>query len=258
MTGTSEGPGATADGPGAVRKALRVLEALPDHGGVTELAAATGLPKSTVHRLLRVLVETGFARTDDSGYRTGDRVLALAGKVLYRFDPAVQADPALVRLRDDTGCTVHFAMRFGGELLYVHKVEPDKPYRMGSRVGMRLPWHTSAIGKAVLAELEPDAARALAGPGELPARTANSLTGWPELTAQLAEVRAAGHALDDGENEAGVRCTGAAVRDHSGAVVGGISVSTLALEHGMDELREFGPRVRAAAAEVSTALGHRR
>lgn len=246
----------TTEGPGAVRKALRVLEALADHGRVTELAAATGLPKSTVHRLLQVLVETGFAHSDDTGYRTGDRVLALAGKVLYRSDPAAQADPALVRLRDDTGCTVHFAMRFGGELLYVHKIEPDKPYRMGSRIGMHLPWHTSAIGKAVLAELPADAIRELIGAGELPARTANSLTTRRELDEQLGEVRAAGYALDDGENELGVRCTGACVRDHSGAVVGGISVSTLALEHDMTRLREFGDRVRAAAADVSTALGH--
>ncbi|MFR9728928.1 IclR family transcriptional regulator [Saccharopolyspora sp. MS10] len=254
MTSTSEGSG--TDGPGAVRKALRVLEALADHGRVTEIAAATGLPKSTVHRLLRVLVDAEFAHSDDSGYRTGDRMLALAGKVLHRSDPAARADPALRRLRDDTGCTVHFALRFGGELLYVHKVEPDKPYRMGSRIGMHLPWHTSAIGKAVLAALPPEVVSELVGGGELLARTERSLTSRAALDAQLGEVGATGFALDDGENEVGVRCTGACVRDHSGAVVGGVSVSTLVLEHGMDHLRALGPRVRTAATEVSRALGH--
>lgn len=244
----------SADGPGAVRKALRVLEALADHSRITDLAEATGLPKSTVHRLLQVLVDSGFAAGDGSGYRTGDRVLALAGKVLYRVDPAAQADPALGRLRDDTGCTVHLAMRFGGELLYVHKVEPDKPYRMGSRIGMHLPWHTSAIGKAVLAELPAAALPELLG--ELAPRTAGSITDRAELDRQLDAARSAGFALDDGENEAGVRCVGACVRDHSGTVVGGVSASTLALEHDVAWLREIGPRVRAAAAEVSTALGH--
>ena len=242
---------------GSVGKALRVLEALADHSRVTDLAAATALPKSTVHRLLRELVDAGFASADDRGeYRTGARVMQLAGNVLHRVGPVALATPMLARLCADTACTVHFALRFDAELLYVHKVEPDKPYRMGSRIGMALAWHSSAIGKAVLAALPGAQLNAVLGGITLHPNTPHSLTSRDELHRQLDEIRRRGYALDDGENEIGVRCVGAAVHDHTGTVLGGVSVSTLSLEHTMRRLGLLGPRVLAAAAAVSAALGH--
>ncbi|MGJ7907507.1 IclR family transcriptional regulator [Actinopolyspora sp. H202] len=245
------------EGPGAARKVLRVLEGLTEHSRVVDLATATGLPKSTVHRLLRILVETGFVNTDGAGeYRVGNRVVRLANRVIDRFDPTTQAEPVLSWLLHETGCTVHFALRFGDELCYVHKKEPDKPYRMSSRVGMRLPWHSSAIGKAALAAIPTGELDTLLDTLTLEARTPNSLTTREALLRRLADVRHGGHALDDGENEPGVRCVGAAVRDHTAAVIGGVSVSALSLEYSMDELATLAPTVMRAADSISNALGH--
>ncbi|MBA8823758.1 DNA-binding IclR family transcriptional regulator [Saccharopolyspora lacisalsi] len=246
-----------SEGPGAARKTLRVLEALTEHSRVSDLANATGLPKSTVHRLLRVLVEMGFVGTDEAGeYRIGSRAVRLANRVIDRFDPTAQAEPALSRLLHETGCTVHFALNSGGELFYTRKKEPDKPYRMSSRVGMRLPWHSSAIGKAALAAMPPGELEGLLDTLALEARTPYSLTTREKLVARIEDARHTGYALDDGENEDGVRCVGAAVRDHTGAVIGGISISTLTLEHSMDDLIALAPTVMSAANAVSTTLGH--
>ncbi|MBP2475239.1 DNA-binding IclR family transcriptional regulator [Crossiella equi] len=237
--------------PGAVEKALAVLEALAEHGRVTDLARVTGLPKSTVHRVLRTLVEQGFALPDQHGnYLAGPKVLALAGRVLHRLDPARRARAPLAALQADTGGTVHLAVLTGDELVCVDRVEGDKPYRLASRAGRALPLHRSAIGKAVLAALPPAELTAVL------ARLPLSPTSPIAVREALAPVRRAGFALDDEEHQAGVRCVGAVVRDHTGAVLGGVDVSALAIEHTMAELREHGHRVVRAAAEVSLAFGH--
>lgn len=237
---------------GAVEKALVVLEALAQHSRITELSRTTGFAKSTVHRLLRILVDQGFAvATLDGDYKIGPKVLALAGNVVQPLDSVERAKPILTRLQASTGCAVHFAMLVGDELVYVDKLEGGKPYRMASRIGGRLPLHSTAIGKAVLSTRDLSTV-------ELTRVTPGTITDRTRLAAQLNRVRSSGFALDDQENDPGVRCVGAAIRNHTGAVVGGISVSTLALEHTIAELIALGPRVVRTAQEVSAALGFSR
>ncbi len=239
----------------AVEKTLAVLEALADHTRITDIARVTGLPKSTVHRLLATMVERGFATLGSEGYLTGPRVLALAGKVLRPMDTVERARPALRSLQVSTACTVHMALLFGDELVYVDKIEANKPYRMASRLGMSLPAHGTAIGKAMLALYSSSELGAFVERTGLPGRTPKTITSSARLRAQLARVRRSGFALDDEENEVGVRCVGAAVRDHAGVVIGGLSASSLAMEHSIAELIALGPRVVQAAEEVSAALG---
>lgn len=245
----------THTGGGSIDKALTVLEALAEHSRVTDIAVGTGLPKSTVHRILQSLVGWGFARTDGGGgYLPGPRILTLAGKVMSRFDPAQHADSALHGLRDRTGFTVHFAIRSADEAVYVRKLEGLRPYQMGSRVGMSMLLHSTSIGKAILAQLDAGEVAAIVARTGLAARTPRTITDPAVLADHLADVRRLGRAVDDEENEGGIRCVGAAVFDHTGTVMGGISVSALAFE--VDPADEtLASEVAAAAREVSIALG---
>jgi IclR family acetate operon transcriptional repressor len=249
LSGAS-GP-AGPDSANAVAKVLRVLDGLADHTRVAELAGRTGLPKSTVHRILQTLVAEGFAAYDeDAGsYTPGARLLALAGRTLRRVDVATGGEPVLRRLQERTGATVHLAVLAGDEAVYVRKLEGDKPYRMVSRVGMAIPLHCTAIGKAILAGLPEDDAVALLR------RTPGTLTTVQALLADMAEVRGRGWSRDDEENEVGVVCVGAAVRDHTGRTVGAVSVSQLASDPQRLAAEDLGPQVSAAAAEVSAAFG---
>jgi IclR family acetate operon transcriptional repressor len=245
----------TRTGGGSIDKALTVLEALAEHHRVTDIAAGTGLPKSTVHRILQSLVGWGFARTDGTGgYVPGPRILTLAGKVMSRFDPAQHADSALQGLRDRTGFTVHFAIRSGDEAVYVQKLEGLRPYQMASRVGMSMRLHSTSIGKAILAQLRDDEVTAITSRTGLERRTPQTITDGAALLRHLAEVRRRGYSVDDEENETGIRCVGAPVFDHTGAVMGGISVSGLAFEVAPDD-DALGTEVVGAAREVSLALG---
>ncbi|WP_371780002.1 IclR family transcriptional regulator [Streptosporangium subroseum] len=240
----------------SIDKALAVLEAIAEHHRVTDIAAATGVSKSTVHRILQSLVEWGFARTDgNGGYEPGPRILTLAGRVMNRFDPARQASQALRALHDRIGYTTHFAVRSGDEAVYVDKLEGRRPYQMPSRIGMSLRLHCTAIGKAVLAQLGADEVRSIVDRTGLPSAAPNTLTTVEGLLAHLVDVRARGYALDDEENLPGILCVAAPVFDHTGQVLGGISISGLAMDMSMEDLERFAPDVVAAAREVSLALG---
>jgi IclR family transcriptional regulator, acetate operon repressor len=245
----------TRTGGGSIDKALTVLEALSEHRRVTDIAAGTGLPKSTVHRILQSLVGWGFARADGTGgYLPGPRILTLAGKVMSRFDPAQHADSALQSLRDRTGFTVHFAIRSGDEAVYVQKLEGLGPYQMASRVGMSMRLHSTSIGKAILAQLRDQEVTVITTRTGLESRTQHTITEVAALLDHLAEVRRRGYSIDDEENEGGIRCVGAPVFDHTGTVMGGISVSGLAFEVKPDDVA-LGAEVVNAAHEVSLALG---
>jgi DNA-binding IclR family transcriptional regulator len=226
----------------ATEKTLSVLDALDGaRSRLADIAERAGLPKSTVHRILRRLVERGYARAQGDGvYVLGPRVLTMAGAMLGRLDVTALAGPVLRALHADVGHTVHFAMLSDDEAVYLEKlVDPGLPYQFASRVGGRIPLHCTAIGKALLAEME----------------TPPEMDG--ELRAELERVRERRFAIDDEENERNIRCVGAAVRDHTGAPTHAISVSALTVELSFDDAVELGPRVVAAADALSEALGAR-
>ena len=246
-------------GKNAVEKALSVLEAVAAPGAphrLTDIAGEVNLPKSTIHRILQILGGDGYVIGSSEGtYTVGPRALALAGQVLAHNDIRALADPVLSELQRTTGATVHFALRSGSSAVYVAKFEGDQPYRMASRVGAAIPLHCTSIGKAILAALPEAEAQRILETTPLMQRTRNTRTTIAALRADLDEVRRRGFAIDDEENEQSVRCVGAAVTDSLGVVIGGISVSALVFNFRTDDAIAVGPRVVAAAATVSAALG---
>lgn len=243
-----------AEALSAADKTLSVLEALADHSRIADLSTASGLPKPTVHRILQTLVRHGFARTDGQGsYVGGPRILSLAGRFLQRLDIAEQVRPILRELQERSGWTVHLALLSGDEAVYVAKLEGAKPYHLASRVGMSLKLHCTSIGKAILATMSDAEVRAVVERAGLGARTEHTLTDEVALLAELAVVRERGYAEDHEENEAGVHAVGAAVFDHTGEVLGGVSAASLVdVSRGVEGLPVL---VVAAAGEVSRALG---
>ena len=244
----------------ATEKTLSVLDALDGaRSRLGEIAERAQLPKSTVHRILRRLVERGYARAEGDGvYALGPRVLTMAGDLLHRLDATASAAPVLRELHADVGHTVHFAMLTDDEAIYLDKlVDPHLPYQFASRVGGRIPLHCTAIGKSMLAGMPPEQAAELLARRELVRRTPHTLVSPEAIRAELERVRERGFAIDDEENERNIRCVGSAVRDHTGAPTHAISVSALTVDMSLDDAVALGPRVVAAARAVSDALGAR-
>lgn len=243
----------------AVERAFRVLEAVADGPiGVSELARATALHKATVHRLLQAMVQLGYVEHAPDGmhYQIGLRVLRLRDLALSRLDLRSAARTDLEALRDATRLTVHVGILSDGEMVVVEKLNPASAIQMASFVGARNPLHSSAQGKAVLALFPPPELEAFLGRAVLFARTANTITSPVRLRTNLEHIRVVGYAVDDVENEEGIRCVGAALRDHTGRPIGAISVTGALSQVPVDQIHDLGVLVARTARRISGALGY--
>ncbi|MFC4584640.1 IclR family transcriptional regulator [Sphaerisporangium corydalis] len=208
----------------SVDRALDVLEALADHGGeagLSEIAARTGLPYGTIHRLLRSLLTRGYVRQEsDRRYALGSALVRLGG-VAERM-VGVWAQPYLEKMVALSGETANLAVLEGDFVVYVAQAASPRRLRMFAEVGRRVLPHSTAVGKVLLAERS-DAAAILSRTG-LPRRTEHTITSVEAMLAELATVRAQGYAMDFGEEELGVHCL--AVPVHDGArVIASMSIS---------------------------------
>ncbi|MUL41701.1 IclR family transcriptional regulator [Streptomonospora sp. PA3] len=237
-------------------RTLDVLEALAHSSRLADIAAATELPKPTVHRILQRMVARDFVRTDGQGHYTGGpRVLSLAGRYMRRLDLPQHAYPVLSRLQHSTEWTVHLALLTGDEAVYAAKLEGTKPYHLASRVGMQLGLHCTSVGKAMLARMPDDRVHALLQRTGMPRRTPNTICDEDRLFAELEVVRARGYAEDREENETGVGAVGAAITDYTGEVAGGVSAAALVHMPSEGTAAWRGEQVAAAAEEISALLG---
>ncbi|GAA0931932.1 IclR family transcriptional regulator [Pseudonocardia zijingensis] len=244
---------------GALDKALALLTALARPDGphrLAELAAAAQVPKPSAHRMLRTLVDNGFASTVGTGsYQVGPHLLGMAAAALASSREGRFVRPVLTDLQRRTGHTVHYALRSRDVAVQLDVVEPASGYRLAVRAGDEVPLHCSAVGRAILAGLPDREAADLLGPGPLPARTPHTLTDPAAVRAAVAQVDAHGYVVEDEEHEPDVRSIAAPVVDGTGAVVGAVAVSGLTFVLSRDSADVLGPLVRDAAARLSAALG---
>jgi len=220
--GSRLSPGASTGAPSVLWKAFDVLGAFSHRHRVLTLAQIvryTGLPKSTVHRVLAMLVDTGAVEQADGGYRIGLRLFTLGA-----LPPeAALREAALVHLEElhrYTGQTLHLAVLRDADVVYLEKMPGRKGVPTPALVGDRLPAHCTAVGKALLA-FSPDAAAADVLTGPLRRRTAKSLASAEQIRGQLDAVKASGFAVDREESADGLACVAVPVlvRDRAIAAV---------------------------------------
>ena len=241
--------------PSALAKMVAVVEALAEQRRTSDIARMTGLPVSTVHRILQELVSVGWAREDgDRGYLLGARVLTLAARDTDHVALTSLARPFLQELSDATGSAVHFGVRSGDVAVYVDKLDGSRAYRMRSRIGLPIPLHSTAIGKAVLAALPDEEVTKIVARAGLAARTPHTLTSVARLLDDLARIRERGYSLDEEENELQISCVGAAVFDHKQVPIGGVSLTMLTFETTEERMRSVVPLVVGTAATITNAL----
>lgn len=226
-TGRAGGAGEDFRPVKSAARVLEVLEALATAGplNLRDLAAHLQVPKSSMHALLRTMQWRGWLETDATGtlYGLGVRSL-LAGSAYVDSDVVVrQTVPVLDHLAQQTGETVHLGRLEGSDVVYLAKRESSHPLRLFSSVGRRLPAHSVALGKALLAEMPPDAALACLPP-QLQAMTPHTITDPLRLLDDLDQVRRVGYAIDAEESASGLLCFAVALRQRS-ATRDAISIS---------------------------------
>jgi DNA-binding IclR family transcriptional regulator len=213
----------------SVGKALAVLDAFRGDSallGVSQIAARAQLPKSTVHRLLTVLVYHGYVERSDARYRLGRAIFELGNMVSDCRPRSLRsiAMPFMTNLYEATHATVHLAVLDGVDVLYVDKIYGHHGVDLPSRVGGRVPALCTALGKAILAR-SPAAVREHALSRPIPRLTPRTVVNQAVLRAALDHARESGIAEDCEGASLGARCIAAPIVDRAGTVLGAVSLS---------------------------------
>ncbi|WP_137120615.1 IclR family transcriptional regulator [Segeticoccus rhizosphaerae] len=238
----------------SVERAFAVLEAMVDAGGaisLTDLSDAVRLPLPTIHRLLRTFVELGYVRQEPSRqYVLGPGLIRLGETSSLAL--GTWARPHLARLVDELGESANLAMLEGDRVVYVGQVPSRHSMRMFTEVGRQVPAHCTAVGKAMLARESADQVRTLLDRAGMLAQTEHTITTPDAMFEELDRVRRDGYAMDNGEQEVGVRCVGVAVPEAPFRVA--MSVSGPATRISDAFVQRAVPQLLRAAADLSRDL----
>ena len=249
---------AEKSGVQSVERIFQLIESLAAHpagAGLQRLAQDTDLAKSTVHRLLASLVSLGYAAQDENGrYRLTLKMFELSSGIVTSMDIMDVAKVHLERLAQRTGEAVHLVIRDGQDIVYIYKTESG-PMRMSSRVGLRSPLYCTGVGKAILATLPADEVTNIWQHTTPQKLTAHTIVEFDALQAQLAEVRTNGYAIDDEENELGVRCVAVAIPGVGGRADSAFSISGLAPYMTPERIRRIATLAQDARTDIMADLG---
>lgn len=249
---------ADKSGVQSVERIFQLIESLAAHpagAGLQRLAQDTGLAKSTVHRLLASLVSLGYAAQDENGrYRLTLKMFELSSGIVNSMDIMDVAKVHLERLAQRTGEAVHLVIRDGQDIVYIYKTESG-PMRMSSRVGLRSPLYCTGVGKAILATLPADEVLQIWQHTTPQKLTAHTIVKFEALQAQLTEVRTNGYAIDDEENELGVRCVAVAIPGVGGRADSAFSISGLAPYMTPERIRRIATLAQDARTDIMADLG---
>jgi len=246
-----------------VSSILEVLGQNPNGMSIRDLSAGLHLPKGTTHRLLSSLNYFGYVRQDSrtKNYLLGFKLVELGHLLLSQVDLRKEAEPFLKDLAEQTQETVHMVFLDRNEIVYIDKVESDhnaSGLRMASRIGLRIPAHCCAVGKVLLGHLLEEELDLLIEKKNLLKKTENTITDSVELKEHLKLVRRLGYAIDDEENEKGIRCVAAPIYNEVGKAVAAVSVSGPAFRVTKRAIQEtLKKEVMEAALKISGKLGFR-
>lgn len=252
---------AESTGVQSLDRAFDLLELLcRSRRGMTigALSAETGLHKSTVHRLLAAMCARGYVTRDElnSVYHAGMRLCELSGYIVENIDVVERARAPMERLGRETDEAVHLVVQDGLDIVYIHKVESvTGGIRMFSRIGTRRPLYCTGVGKAIMATWPEEEARAVFRASDVQAVTPHTIVTEEAFLREMSRVRRLGYALDNEENELGMRCIAAAIPDYRARASFALSISVSASRMSSTRLSELRFPLLGVRDEIAAMLG---
>ncbi|GHH38709.1 IclR family transcriptional regulator [Lentzea cavernae] len=223
---------------------------------MADLSRLLDVHRSTALRLLQTMDRHRLVRQlEDGTWAIGFGLIGMALESLDRMDLRTAARPRLERLAREVGHTVHLAELLGNDIVYVDKVEGHGAVRMASRIGAPVQVHTAAVAKTIIAGLTPEQRDTILASATFQRFTASTITRPSDYAVELARVRKQGYAVDDSEHESVLACVAVPVRDHTGTVHAGVSITALCALEPLDRLKRHLPLLWRMATEISQHLG---
>lgn len=244
---------------GKMMALLECYSTVNRHLSLAQLAAMSGLPRPTTHRLLSAMKEIGFIEQDarTGTYGLGIRLFELGNIALANMDLLREAKPFIDRLAKLSGETSHLGVFNGFEVVVVEREDPAERAWRGVRPSESAPAHCTGVGKALLAFQRPEVVEQVIAAG-LKAYTATTRSTPEALRKELAAIRKRGYAIDDAEHQVWVRCVAAPIRNALGHVFASVSVTGPADRMTDAKIASLAPLVVQTADAISLQIGHAR
>lgn len=238
---------------------FQALELLADTGsiGLMDLSATLSLNKTTAHRVLNSLIYMGYAKQDPATgkYEPTFKIVDIANRIMSKVDIVQTVRPYLRKLMEASGETVHFVERDGTDAVYIDKVESfNNGMQMVSRIGSRIPLYCSGVGKAMLAQMDSWEAEEVWNASGVSPLTEHTITDYGKFQQELAQIQQRGYALDNEENQIGVRCIACSPKDPAGIPKYAFSISAPTSRMNDERIRELAFYVLEAGKEMAESL----
>jgi IclR family acetate operon transcriptional repressor len=249
----------------AVDRAIRVLELLSaaPHGlSLAQLASQTKVPKSTLFRILRTLLQHSIIVEDPERkiFSLGMRLLGWGNVALARIDLKTIAHPHLVKLAHETRESFYLALLDQDEVILVDHVDTPEVWKMVTRLGHRSPFHCTATGLVLAADMQDGAIDAMIVRHGLKRFTSTTITSAARLKKRLKEVRDLGYSIVDGEYKADLSAVAVPIWDHSGKVVASLMTALPLARSGKDKklVENLIGILKREAESISREIGYER
>lgn len=247
----------------SVDRALTILELLSGYNeglGITDISNKIDLHKSTVHRLLGTLIYKEFVVQDSetNKYKVSLKLYELGAKRVEDADIINASKPYTKALMESLNEVVHLVIRDKNDIIYIDKVDADNTIRMASSIGKRNPMYCTSVGKAMLAFMPEEEVSRVWDNSKIEKLTYKTIVDFDRFKEELKKIKENGYAVDEEENELGVRCIGAPVFNLNGEIEGAISISGPANRVIKDKVEDYAKEVKKYADLISKELGYRK
>jgi len=245
----------------SLQRALDILSLFGSQSpelGITEIAKALNLHKSTAAGLVYTLQRNGYIaqNPENRRYHLGLQLIERAGVLLDQIEIRKIAMPELEHLRDWSSESVNLAILEENQVIYIERLLTDKSLGFRNHIGKRAWPHSTALGKAILSHLPPHEARAILESYPLESMTANTITDIDALIGQFKAFYDQGYAIEREENEIGGLCISAPIHNHSSNPVAAVSVSFPLSRLDETMIATYGTKILEVARRISVKLGH--
>jgi IclR family KDG regulon transcriptional repressor len=247
----------------SVDRALQILDLFDEYNTelkITEISLRLNLHKSTTHSLLKTLQHHNYIKQNlqNGKYGLGLKLFERGSFVINSLDIREISKRYLIELSVQTGQTVNLVILDGKEGLYIDKIEGPSTTVLYSRVGGRVPIHTSAVGKVLVGFKTGDEIEKILAGYVFKKQTNYTILYRAEFLSELEHVRRQGYAVDNQENEPGICCIAVPIRDHTKRVVAAISLSATVtkIKDDKDFFEKVVQKLKRGSDEISNQLGY--
>lgn len=241
-----------------VDRALAILEMIAQKPmSQKELEAETGLNRTTLSRLLFTLSDRKYIQKDEitKRYKIGFKVVDISSHMINQLELKTEALPFLRELTQNIGRVCHMGILSNNEVVYIEKIEPMTSIRMFSAIGKRVPLHSTSLGKALLIDKSEKEILTILGDRQMEKFTDYTFTNHIDFINEMGKVKNQGYSIDNQENEEGIYCVAAPIKDYRHRVIAAISTTGKDNSFVEDSNSEIISSVMDIAHKISKKMG---